>query len=42
MPSCTGTYNPKTDTLTNTACKARNFTRPPGSNIELCPLNNCD
>jgi hypothetical protein len=42
MPNCTGTYNRVTDTLSNTACKTRTFTPPPGSQIELCFNNNCN
>lgn len=41
MPSCTGTYNKASDTVSATACKARTFAVGAGQQ-ELCFENNCD
>jgi len=40
MPSCTGTYDKVSDTLSAKACKARSFKVPAGEQ-EVCLGNNC-
>ena len=40
MPSCTGTYDRVSDTLSAKACKARSFKTPPMKE-EVCFQNNC-
>ena len=40
MPSCTGTYDKVSDTLSPKACKARSFKTPPMKQ-EVCFQNNC-
>jgi hypothetical protein len=42
MPSCTGTYDKATDTVSAKACTARGFTLPAGSPIEVCFNHNCN
>jgi len=41
LPSCTGTYDRATDTVSPTACTARTFARPAGTPIEVCFNNDC-
>jgi hypothetical protein len=40
MPTCTGTYDKVSDTLSAKACKARSFKVPPNSQ-EVCYQSNC-
>jgi hypothetical protein len=42
MPSCTGTYDKVSDTVSAKACKARNFVPPPNEGQEVCFQNICD